>query len=25
MGFAHQIDIFIPYLGVKYLNAKSKI
>lgn len=25
MGLAHQIDIFIPYLGVKYLNAKSKI
>lgn len=25
MGLAHQIDIFIPYLGAKYLNAKSII
>ncbi len=25
MGLAHQIDIFIPYLGVKYLNAKAEI
>jgi len=25
LGLAHQIDIFIPYVGVKYLNARSKV
>lgn len=25
MGFAHQIDIFIPYIGGKYLKAKAKL
>lgn len=25
MGLAYRIDIFIPYLGVKYLDAKAKI
>ncbi len=25
MGLAHEIDIFIPYLGVKYLNSKAQI
>jgi len=25
LGTAHKIDIFAPYLGVKYLNSKAKI
>jgi hypothetical protein len=25
MGIAHEIDIFIPYVGVKYSRAKAKI
>ncbi len=25
MGLAHVIDIFIPYIGMKYLRAKAKI
>ena len=25
LGLAHQIDIFIPYIGAKYLQSKAKI
>lgn len=25
LGFSHKIDIFMPYIGVKYTNAKAKI
>jgi len=25
LGLAHKIDIFVPYVGVKYLNSKAKI
>ncbi len=25
LGFSHKIDIFIPYIGVKYSNAKARI
>jgi hypothetical protein len=25
MGLAYKIDIFIPYVGVKYLDAKARV
>ncbi|NGX56523.1 MAG: Major outer membrane porin [Candidatus Anoxychlamydiales bacterium] len=25
LGLSHKIDIFVPYIGIKYLDAKAKI
>jgi hypothetical protein len=25
LGLSHKIDIFVPYIGIKYLNSKAKI